>query len=120
MHKELGLGRFRQFGVDHFIAVVAQCRRQRHFTQKVGMTNKGAFLKRRLEDDVDAGLHGLDGQFHPTRETRIALGNVDYVGIFAFEPFEKSRLMGQPLVLYQSVLIARRRFFHGRDKVLKV
>ena len=84
------------------------------------MTNKCAFLKRRLEDDVDTGLHGLDSQFHPTRETRIALGNVDYVGIFAFEPLEKGRLMGQAFVLYQSVLIARRRFCHGQDKVLKV
>ncbi|MNG16151.1 hypothetical protein D3C84_1000350 [compost metagenome] len=84
------------------------------------MTNKGAFLKRRLEDDIGTGLHGLDGQFHPTRETRIALGNVDHVGVLDFEPFEKSRFMGQPFVLDQTVLLACRRFFHRADKVLKV
>ncbi|MNV11103.1 hypothetical protein D3C71_1016540 [compost metagenome] len=120
LHKEFGLGRFRQLGVDNLIAVVAQRRRSWHFAQEVGMANIGAFLKRRLEDDIGAGLHGLDGKFHPARETRIALGDVDYVGIFAFEPLEKGRLVGQALVLYQSVLIACRGFYHRHDKVLKV
>ena len=84
------------------------------------MANKGAFLKRRLEDDIDTGLHGLDGQFHPTRETRIALGNVDNVGVLVFQPFEKGRFMGQTFVLDQTVLLACRRFFHRAHKVLKV
>lgn len=84
------------------------------------MANKGAFLKRRLEDNIGAGLHGLDCKLHPARETRIALGNVDNVGVFAFKPFEKSRFMGQTFVLDQTVLFACRRFFHRADKVLKV
>ena len=120
LHKELGLCRLGQLGVDHLIAMIAQRRRPRHLTQEVGMPNKGTFLERSLEDDVRTSLHGLNGQFHPPRETRIALGNVDYVSIFAFESFKKRRFMSEPLALDQAVLLACRRFFHRGNKMLKV
>ncbi|MNH21770.1 hypothetical protein D3C72_1018260 [compost metagenome] len=84
------------------------------------MPDKGALLERRLEDDVRASLHCLDGQLHPSRETRIALGDVDYVGIAAFEPFEKRRFMGKPLVLDQTVLVTCWRFLHRGDQVLQI
>ena len=120
LHQELGLGSLGQLGVDDLIAECAQCRCTRHLAQEVGMPDQRTVLQRRLEDDIGASVHGLNRQFHTTFETRVALGDVDDVGVLAFKPLEKGRLMGQSLVLDQAILLAVGRLWHRGKQVLKV